>query len=336
MVNRSVPQAARASEKAPKEPPRVLRLSLAPGHLIRRAQQVHTAFWAQRLHGELSGPQYGALVALAMEPGIDQSRLAELASLDKNTASDIVRRLAAHGWVQRSAHPADGRRRVLRLSGPARTAMRYITPAAALVQGDLLQPIAPDRREFIIELLAGVAQVDILQDERAGFDRSLADVPVLVLARTPGYLIRRAQQIHGRIWGNVVGTELTGPQYAVLAALVAQPDADQATVGRLASLDTSSTADIVSRLERGGWVRRVRSAQLAPRISLLPTPAAEERLDRITSLVEEVQAEFLRPLRVPEARTFVHDLALIAYRGAPPGAGQSISPPKGRWDAPGP
>jgi DNA-binding MarR family transcriptional regulator len=308
-------------------PLRVLRLSRTPGHLIRRAQQVHTAIWAQRLHGELTGPQYASLVALAMEPGLDQNRLAVLASLDKNTASDVVRRLAAHGWVQRSAHPADARRRVLRLSAPARAALRYLTPAAALVQQDLLQPVPAGRREIAIEFLARVAEVGAVLavpgqgGPGAGSDAPLADVPVLALARTPGYLIRRAQQIHGKIWGNVVGAELTGPQYAVLAALAAQPGTDQATVGRLASLDTSSTADIVSRLERGGWLRRGPSAQPGRRTELHVPAAAAERLNRITPLAEEVQAQFLRPLCGPEARSFTDDLALIAYQGAPPDAG---------------
>jgi DNA-binding MarR family transcriptional regulator len=298
----------------------VLGLSRTPGHLIRRAQQVHTAIWAQRLHGELTGPQYAALLVLAMEPGIDQSRLAELASLDKNTASDVIRRLAAYGWIQRSAHPADGRRRVLRLTAPARAAMRSITPAAALVQDDLLRPVAADRREPAIELLARVARADAGRAAPgAGADEPLADVPVLPMYRTPGYLIRRAQQIHGRIWGDVVGGELTGPQYAVLTALAVRPGADQATVGRLASLDTSSTADVVARLERGGWLSRVRSAPAGRNVSLRASPGAAERLDRITPAVEEVQAEFLRPLGAGEARSFVADLALIAYRGAPPG-----------------
>lgn len=277
---------------------------------------MHTAIWAQRLHGELTGPQYGALAALAMEPGIDQSRLAEIASLDKNTAADIVRRLVAHGWIQRSPHPRDGRRHVLHLNLAARGAMRYFTPAAVLVQDDLLQPIGAERREPVIGLLARVAEINAvpgLADAGAA-----ADLPVAPLARSPGYLIRRAQARHGKIWGDVVGTELTGPQYAVLAALAAQPGADQATAGRLASLDTSSTADVVSRLERGGWLSRVPSAQGGRRLSLCLSAAAAKRLDRITPLVEEVQVRFLGPLDAAEARSFLDDLALIAYRRIPP------------------
>jgi DNA-binding MarR family transcriptional regulator len=300
----------------------VLGLSRTPGHLIRRAQQVHTASWAQRLHGELTGPQYAALVAVAMEPGIDQSRLAELASLDKNTAAGVVRRLVAQGWIQRAAHPADGRRHVLRITAPARAALRYLTPAAALVQQDLLQPVDAGRRETFIDLLARIAEVAVipgLADPGAGAPAT--ETPVLPLARTPGYLIRRAQARHAGIWAEVVGSELTGPQYAVLAALVLQPGADQVTIGRLASLDPSSTADIVGRLDRGGWLRRVPASRGGRRVSWRLLPAAADRLGRITPLAEQVQSVFLGPLDPPEASCFIDDLALIGYRGAPPGTG---------------
>jgi MarR family transcriptional regulator, lower aerobic nicotinate degradation pathway regulator len=305
----------------------VLGLSRTPGHLIRRAQQVHTASWTQRLHGELTGPQYAALVAAATEPGIDQSRLAELASLDKNTAAGVIRRLVAQGWIQRAADPADGRRHPLRLTAPARAALRYLTPAAALVQEDLLQPVDAGRRDTFIDLLARMAQVAAiprLAGPGAGApvaEISVAEVPVLPMARTPGYLIRRAQARHASIWGDVVGSELTGPQYAVLAALALQPGADQATIGRLASLDSSSTADIVGRLDRGGWLRRALPSGGGRRVSWHLSPAAADRLERITPRAEQVQAEFLGPLDPPEASCFTDDLALIAYRGAPPGTG---------------
>ena len=300
----------------------MLGLSRTPGHLIRRAQQVHTASWAQRLHGELTGPQYAALVAVAMEPGIDQSRLAELASLDKNTATGVVRRLVTQGWIQRAAHPADARRHVLRLTAPARAALRYMTPAAALVQEDLLQPVDAGRRDAFIDLLARIAQVAAIPRLAGpGTGAPVAEVPVLPMARTPGYLIRRAQARHAGIWAEVVGSELTGPQYAVLAALVLQPGADQVTIGRLASLDPSSTADIVGRLDRGGWLRRVLPSGGGRRVSWHLSSAATDRLGRITPLAEQVQAEFLSPLDPSEASCFIDDLALIAYRGAPPAPG---------------
>jgi MarR family transcriptional regulator, lower aerobic nicotinate degradation pathway regulator len=296
--------------------PRVLGLSQAPGHLIRRAQQVHTAIWAERLHGELTGPQYASLVALGMEPGIDQSRLAELASLDKNTATALLRRLVAQGWVERSDHPDDARRRVLRLTTPARAALRSITPAARLVQQDLLQPLAAGRRAAFVEQLASVALVGDLGELPPARKGAPPDIPLLTMHRTPGYLLRRAQRVHGGIWARTVGAQLTPPQYAVLSAVEASPGCDQATVGRLVSLDTSSTADVVARLVRAGWIEREPSATHGRRASLRLAPAAPDRLTRITTLVRQVQEALLHPLGAVAARSFVDDLATVAYRGA--------------------
>lgn len=292
----------------------VLRLSATPGHLIRCAQQVHTAIWAQRLHGELTGPQYAVLVSLVQEPLIDQTRLAELASLDKNTTADIVRRLTHQGWVSRSVDPGDKRRRLLRLNAPAKVAMRHITPAARLVQEDLLEPIPVAERGAVIEMLAAIAFMQGVPASRAPAD----DVPILAMPRSPGYLIRRSQQVHGNIWARHVGSELTGPQYAVLVALAAQPGADQVTVGKLASLDKSSIADIVARLARDGWVRRGTCPGHGHRSILTLTPAAEDVLSRTTPLVATAQREFLSPLSTDEALAFTAQLARIAYRGSPP------------------
>ncbi|MBM7856241.1 hypothetical protein [Lentzea nigeriaca] len=38
--------------------------ALSPGHLLRRAQQVHTELWATRAEG-LTGSQYATLVVIA-------------------------------------------------------------------------------------------------------------------------------------------------------------------------------------------------------------------------------------------------------------------------------
>lgn len=291
----------------------VLALAETPGHLIRRAQQVHTALWAERLRGELTGPQYAALVTLALEPGIDQGGLAQRASLDKNTAAGVVRRLAQHGWVARQGDPADARRKRLRLTTSARSALRAVTPAAALVQQDLLAPVAPQARARLVELLGSVARVEELT---SAVRRNESDdgLPVLDMTITPGYLIRRAQQIHGHLWNELVGPELTAPQYAVLSAVAAHPGSEQGVVGQLASLDKSSTADIVTRLERNGWLRRAPSNRGGRRITVELSRGASSRLSRVTPSVGRVQERLLGPLAIAESRLFVEGLAVVAYR----------------------
>lgn len=124
----------------------------APGHLIRRAQQVHTVAWGVEVGRTLTAPQYAVLNALWHHPeGIDQSTSGELASLDKSSMADIVRRLVRRGWVARERDPADARRRLLFLTDTVREELAQLTPAVRRVQDRLLAPLADSaRRELFL------------------------------------------------------------------------------------------------------------------------------------------------------------------------------------------
>jgi len=296
--------------------PSVLELSVTPGHLVRRAQQVHTSYWVEELQGVLTGPQYAVLVVLDGWPRISQTRLAELASLDKNTATDILVRLEGRGWVERVRDPGDGRRRVLQLTEEAIAQLKAITPAAARVQERLLGPLPEgERRAFVARL----ARVAFQQSTVSGYNPEVSSKPVLALPATPGYLIRRTERVQGELWAAELGGELTAPQYAVLVAVARGGEVDQRQVGVLASLDKSSTADIVARLERGGWLRRTRDpADGRRRLLDLPSPS-RVALDHVTPKVARVQHRLLEPLAENERELFVSQLASVGYKGAPPG-----------------
>lgn len=295
--------------------PSVLELSTTPGHLIRRAQQVHTTYWMEELRGALTGPQYAVLVVLAGWPRISQTRLADLASLDKNTATDILIRLEERGWVARVRDPDDGRRRVLQLTNEANAQLETFTPAAARVQERLISPLPEGERCAFVACLARVA---FQQRAVAGYDPGSSQGPVLALPATPGYLIRRTERVQGELWGAEVGAELTAPQYAVLVAVARGGQVDQRQVGELASLDKSSTADIVARLERGGWLRRTRDPADGRRRLLELTSPSRVALDHVTPNVAHVQELLLKPLSANEREVFVRQLAHVAYKGAPP------------------
>lgn len=131
----------------------------APGHLIRRAQQVHTATWSSEFGGELTGPQYAALHVLAQWPGINQKTLGEIAALDKSTAADIVLRLQRRGSIVRQKDPTDGRGRVLTLSDAARDEIETLAPRVRAVQESLLEPLPATQRSTFVSALANVAFV---------------------------------------------------------------------------------------------------------------------------------------------------------------------------------
>ncbi len=287
----------------------VLPLSTTVGHLIRRSQQVHTSLWGQELGGEITGPQYAVLSALT-NAAVDQRSAGQIASLDKSTAADVVVRLERTGWLARQRDSVDRRRYLLTLSAPAKTALRHITPRVAEVQRKLLEPLAPDDRKRIVEALARIAYEGTPPGPPASADETAA----LPLATTPGHLIRRSEQLHGIYWARRVGTGITPPQYALMSAVAWNDQIDQSTAGELASLDKSSTTDILARLTRRGLVTSTPDPEDRRRKFVVLSAEARVVLDEVTPAVESVQRDVLAPLDEQSAQRLIGLLQLIAYR----------------------
>lgn len=78
----------------------------------------------------------------------------------------------------------------------------------------------------------------------------------LPLRCEPGHLMRRAHQLAVSTFHDTHGRNVTPVQYAILRALQDKPGIDQVTLAQLVALDTSTTADIATRLEGKGWIVR--------------------------------------------------------------------------------
>jgi DNA-binding MarR family transcriptional regulator len=277
----------------------------APGHLLRRAQQVHTEAWTRTVV-RITGPQYAILIAVAAWPGLDQKRAGELASLDKSTTAGIVSRLTAGGWLEHAGDPADGRRRLLHLTPPGQRELPQVTALARRVQEQLLASLPEHEHERFVDVLAQVARLEGL-----GILEQGAEAGTLVMARTPGYLIRRAQQLHTAYWGEKV-REITGPQYAVLAAALRAGVATYAEIGASASLDSSSTRDIVERLIDRGWLEPADNAHDRRSRPVRATPPAAVAVRLLRDRVLDVQRRLLDPLAVADREQFIAWLRLVA------------------------
>jgi DNA-binding MarR family transcriptional regulator len=295
----------------------VLPLDGTPGHLIRRAQQRHTVLWNREFDGTITGPQYAVICAVGGDGGLDQREVGRRASLDKSSTADIVARLEELSWLRFGKDVADGRRKSLRLTPLARTALREVTRRAGLVQERLLAPLGPEAVPAFLaalQLVAHAGTPPVAGSAEEGF---------LLLGSTPGHLVRRAQQRHTVAWNEEVGRTLTAPQYAVLSVLGAHPEGvDQSTVGELASLDKSSTTDIVARLAKRGWVARTRDPADARRRLLSLTDVVRDDLPELTPAVRRVQERLLRPLLSnAERAAFLDGLTALAFDGdVPPNA----------------
>lgn len=302
-----------ASSGAPGRPP-TLDLARTPGHLIRRAQREHNLLWVEHVGPEPTGPQFAVLSGTARRPGLDQKTLGQLASLDKSTTTDIVRRLVRRGWLTAGPDPDDRRRKVLHLSPPAQVALASLTTAAARVQRDLLAPLSADRRHELVTDLALLAYEGdppprVEDDVAAGLD----------LATTPGHLIRRAQQAYVARWTHTFGGSLTGPQYALLCALAHHEPADQSTLGEAAALDRTSTTEIVERLTAARLVTAATDIHDRRRKALRLSPAGRRELPDITRRAADVQAALFDLLPVSSRGRLLDNLGAVAYRREPSG-----------------
>lgn len=287
-----------------------LPLDTTVGHLIRRAQQVHTALWGGEFNGDLTGPQYALLSTLTQQTVLDQRSAGRIASLDTSTAADVVARLQRNGWLNRRKDPSDRRRYLLALTAPARTALGQITPRAAGIQRQLLEPLAPGDRTWFVQALARVAYVG----QPPVVTPHTGATPALPLPTTPGHLIRRSEQLHGLHWARRVGATLTPSQYGMLAALAWNAPIDQGRAGELASLDKSSTAEIIARLLRRGLVETTPNEQDRRRKLVRLTAEARGILRDVTPEVVAVQRLVTEPLDDQEAVRLAQLLHAVAYR----------------------
>lgn len=286
----------------------VLRFDDAPGHLLRRAQQIHTDAWNREVTDDITGPQYATLAAIAGWQEVDQKKAGELASLDKSTVGGVVRRLESKGWIARTINPRDGRSRLLELTERAQEGLPSVTAAAARVQDFLLSPLTPEQRPQFVSLLQKVAFAGTTRVTSAPSH----DHPVLEMNRTPGYLIRRAQQVHFAVWTSEFGTDLTSTQYAVLVAAAGSEPVDQSQIGTRASLDSSSVADIVTRLEARGWLTRSRDRIDGRRMLVELTLPATTAIRHLTRSVGHVQQQLLEPLTSHEVHVFMELMQRVA------------------------
>jgi DNA-binding MarR family transcriptional regulator len=123
----------------------------------------------------------------------------------------------------------------------------------------------------------------------------------------PGHAIRRLHQISvGIAHQEAQALGITPVQYAILQSVHNHPNTDQRTLANLVSLDTSTTAGVVDRLEARGLLTRNASPD-DRRVRLLTlTLAGEELLADAIPCMARVQELILAPLTPSQRKEFMH------------------------------
>lgn len=131
-----------------------MQLDTLPGHHIRRLQQIAVAIFLQETEGFGVTPvQYGALVTVNRQPGLDQRTLAGLTGLDTSTTAGVVDRLEARDLLRRSASPTDRRVKLLTLTEAGQTLLAEMTPQVLAAQTRMLEPLSEAEKPLFMDML---------------------------------------------------------------------------------------------------------------------------------------------------------------------------------------
>ena len=132
-----------------------------PGHVFRRCRQFAAAsFEAEVGHLGVTAPQFSALYAMALFPGLEQQEIAGAIFYDAATTSGILSRLLKMGAIEREASGRSARGVAIRLAPGGEALMQQLLPAVWQHQVRLLERLGRDEKPSFLKLLSKVAGVE--------------------------------------------------------------------------------------------------------------------------------------------------------------------------------
>ena len=144
-------------------------LSKSTSHLLHRAQQAAVNLSTDALAAQgLTLRQFAVLAALAAEEGQSQSSLVDRTGIDRSTLAEMVRRMEAAGYIERTTSPEDARAKAVSLLAKGRAVYEAALPGGEAADKELLAMIRANRRSgFILSLAAIGAPEEEVEVEEA-------------------------------------------------------------------------------------------------------------------------------------------------------------------------
>jgi DNA-binding MarR family transcriptional regulator len=140
-----------------------------PGFLLRRAHQISAAVFENVCAGVgLTQAQYGALMVLASEPGIDQSRLARALAFDKVTVLRVLRGLEERGLVLRAVSVSSRRQMAVQLTAEGKRLLKKAEAPVHEAYEQLMAPLDEAQRQQLVSLLQTLTD-NLGEQARAAF-----------------------------------------------------------------------------------------------------------------------------------------------------------------------
>ena len=133
------------------------------GYRLRVANQIAIELFAEILGsktGELkiTTGQFAVLSTLWEHPGMAQTELAQMTSMDMPTLNGVLKRLVARGLVDVLVSPDDKRFRVISLTDSGRETTNILRSQGHMVSEKVLEPLSPGEATQLLTLLDRLIQ----------------------------------------------------------------------------------------------------------------------------------------------------------------------------------
>ena len=135
------------------------RLEGGIGFLLRLLEARYDLLY-QDLTGQsgITPRQFGVLIALYQDGPLTPSALAERISSDRNTLSEMLKRMAARKLISKRSNSEDRRSIQVQITASGEKALLNVAPAAAELQNALLAPLSKEDRAHFLKCMLTIAK----------------------------------------------------------------------------------------------------------------------------------------------------------------------------------
>jgi len=128
------------------------------GYHLRKAQVAIFQDFAQSLQGlDIRPGQFGVLVLIDANPGLNQSELGEAMGVDRSTVVAVIDKLEERGLVVRRSAPNDRRSYALELTAAGCSLLARLRPLVAAHEARLAEGLSPGEQVQLIAMLRRIA-----------------------------------------------------------------------------------------------------------------------------------------------------------------------------------
>lgn len=287
-----------------------------PGNLIRRAQRVALALFAEETAGlDISRSQFEALISISRFEGMDQISVARTCGIDRSTMGQVLDVMAERGLIRREVHAQDRRKRVLKATEAGADVFARAVAGARRAEPRLIQPLTEGEADDLIAALRTIitstpsTAPEWTLEEIARSDEAWR-AQFVYLSKRPAFLLRRCAQVSFALFGDATAElDLTPTQYGMLF-LLKVVQTDEATIARLSGVDRSTSDRVLQRLKVRGHVQQ---GWLRDRPVLKLTPSGEALFDQARPRAEAAEARLLAWLSADLQARMMHALDKLLF-----------------------